>query len=576
MHSFSMNNQLLLLVWALLMSTPLQAQTVQHSEILGRPTDKSITVQIVFSDAADVCVRYGTESGNLTEKTNWQSFAAGEPAEFTLQNLASDTRYFYQICHRLPAASNPTLRQEHSFHTQRPAGSTYTFVVQADPHLDNMSDTALYRQCLENQLADAPDFMIDLGDIFMSDKMKNAQNQITHDTVTYRVRYMRGYYEKVCHSMPLLMAMGNHEGEAGWQLNGTAENVAVYGTLDRKKYFPNPAPDDFYTGDETVHPFIGQRENYYAWHWGDALFVVLDPYFYTSPKPDSLNGWRWTLGKPQYDWLKATLENSPATFKFVFAHQLIGGDPLGRGGIEFADKYEWGGDNLDGSDGWAANRPGWYKPIKDLLTENRVTIFFHGHDHFFAKQDKDCLVYQLCPQPSLPNFTGPNQAEHYGYFAGQILPNAGHLRMTVTPDGVKTEYVRAYLPSQETASRHNRDVSATYFIGEANCYDSIATSSPVLWNANYADELIYPNPSAGEVKIELSLAAADRIDLSIYDENGRLVRRLLSWETVPEGKFQMVWDGHGGNGERLAGGVYFYQIVGRNGGKTSGRIILAD
>lgn len=70
------------------------------------------------------------------------------------------------------------------FHTQRPAGSTFTFVVQADPHLDAMSDTALYRRCLQNQLADAPDFLVDLGDIFMSDKMKNAQNQITHDTVT--------------------------------------------------------------------------------------------------------------------------------------------------------------------------------------------------------------------------------------------------------------------------------------------------------------------------------------------------------------------------------------------------------
>ena len=120
--------------------------------------------------------------------------------------------------------------------------------------------------------------------------------------------------------------------------------------------------------------------------------------------------------------LRATLESSKATFKFVFAHQLVGGDPQGRGGVERADYYEWGGKNLDGTDGWAANRPGWYKPIKDLLTENRVTIFFHGHDHFFDKQEKDCLVYQETPQPSLPNFTGPNQASQYGYLSGEILP----------------------------------------------------------------------------------------------------------------------------------------------------------
>ncbi|MBK9378272.1 MAG: hypothetical protein IPM86_08535 [Saprospiraceae bacterium] len=117
-----------------------------------------------------------------------------------------------------------------------------------------------------------------------------------------------------------------------------------------------------------------------------------------------------------------TLETSDARFKFVFCHQLVGGDPLGRGGIEYADKYEWGGKNLDGTTGWSSNRPGWYKPIKELLAENKVTIFFHGHDHFFAKQDKDCLIYQLVPQPSLPNFNGPNQAAEYGYFQGKYCP----------------------------------------------------------------------------------------------------------------------------------------------------------
>lgn len=569
-----MQNQLYLLVLILLFSVKSISQNIQHAEILGRPTNKSITVQIVFAEPAEVCIQFGTVSGKLNERTTWRTFAPGEPAEMVLENLKANTRYFYQVCYRQPGTTNFLTRPERTFHTQRPPSSPFTFVVQADPHLDAMSDTALYRRCLENQLADAPDFMIDLGDVFMSDKMKNVQNQITHDTVTYRVKYMRSYYESIGHSVPLFMAMGNHEGEAGWQLNGTAENVAVYGTLDRNKYLLNPAPDSFYTGDETVHPFIGKRESYFAWHWGDALFVVLDPYFYTNTKPDSLHGWNWTLGKTQYDWLKTTLENSPATFKFVFAHQLVGGDPLGRGGIEFADKYEWGGKNLDGTNGWAVNRPGWAKPIKDLLVENRVTIFFHGHDHFFAKQDKDCLIYQLVPQPSLPNFSGPNQAKDYGYFAGQILPNSGHLRLTVSSNGVKTEYVRSYLPNQETAVRHNRDVSATYFIGANNCYDSILTSIPVLWNANYSDELIYPNPTSGEVNITFSLKQAERINLSIYEENGLMVRRLLNGDLISAGQFHLIWDGKNGSGATLPSGVYFWKIQGENGGTMAGKLIL--
>jgi hypothetical protein len=368
--------------------------------------------------------------------------------------------------------------------------------------------------------------------------------------------------------------LGNHEGEAGWQLNGTDQNVAIFNSLERKKYFRNPAPDAFYSGDLTQNQFVGQRENYYTWQWGDAQFIVLDPYWYTLQKPDAQTGWRWTLGKTQYDWLRATLQNSSATFKFVFCHQLVGGDPDGRGGIEFADLYEWGGKNPDGSNGWTSNRPGWYKPIKDLLTENRVTIFFHGHDHFFGKQEKDCLIYQETPQPSHPNFQNANQAADYGYFQGQILPNAGHLRVTVSPEGVKTEYIRAYLPQNETPTRKNGDVSATYYVSKNNCYDTLSTGVPVLWNSNYADELVYPNPASGSVNIEFSLARADQIELAILDQSGRLLRQLLAREQVPAGRFRTVWDGKNNSGGDLPNGVYFWQLKGRYGDITGGKVMI--
>ena len=79
---------------------------------------------------------------------------------------------------------------------------------------------------------------------------------------------------------------------------------------------------------------------------------MLDPFWYTTPKPNK-DGWGWTLGRDQYDWLERTLTQSAAHFKFVFIHNLVGGgfDGLGRGGLEFAQYFEWGGQNPDGSDG---------------------------------------------------------------------------------------------------------------------------------------------------------------------------------------------------------------------------------
>lgn len=552
----------------------INAQNITQAEILGRPTNNSITVQAFFDASVEVCIQYGVISGNYPNQTAWQVFAANEPAEVIVSNLQADTKYYYRMCYRQPSTTSFITRTEHTFHTQRAVGSSFSFVVQADPHMDEQSSIAVYDRCLQNQLEDNPDFMIDLGDFLMTDKLKNlTTNKIPKDTIPYRCKLLRSKYEISSHSVPLFIALGNHEGESGWNLNGTSENIAVWDSNERKKYFLNPAPNNFYTGDLTNHNFIGQRENYYAWQWGDALFIVIDPYWYTSPKPTATTGWRWTLGLTQYNWLKTTLENSNAKFKFVFSHQIIGGDPDGRGGVEFADLYEWGGKNLDGTDGFAANRPGWYKPIKDILTENKVTIFFHGHDHFFGKQEKDCLVYQETPQPSHPNFASANYATTYGYLEGTILPNSGHIRVTVGPSGVQTEYVRAYLPATETATRHNKDVSSSYFIGTNNCYN-LGTNFPVIWNSNYADEIVYPNPFSKETTIEFLIEKPEKLSLSIYNQVGQNVRQLINGNTVNQGKQQIIWDGKDASGNDLADGVYIYKIQGESKELKSGKMIL--
>ena len=549
-------------------------QNLWHTEILGRPTDNSITVQLIFTDSADVQVQYGTTSGVYPNQTTWQTFADSVPAEIIVSGLIANTKYYYRVSYRKHGTTIVTNRPEHTFQTQRPTGTAFKFAVQADPHLDASSDTALYRRCLQNQLADNPDFMIDLGDFLMTDKLLNSSHIVPFDTIPYRCNLLRSKYEISCHSMPLFNVIGNHEGEEGWYNVSPPNNIAIWDAQQRTKYFVNPYPNNFYSGDTSNTPYVGKRESFYSWQWGDALFIVIDPYWYTTPKPDSLHGWYWTLGKYQYDWLRNTLQNSTAKFKFVFSHQIVGGDPQGRGGIEYANLYEWGGNNLDGTPGFATNRPGWYKPIKDLLTENHVNIFFHGHDHFFGQQEKDCMVYQETPQPSLPNFNYPTQAAQYGYVQGLIIANTGHLRVTVDSSGVKVEYVRAYLPAQVTATHHNQDVSATYFIGSKNCYDSLATGVPVLWNSNYTNELVYPNPFGQETIIQFSLEKPQSTSLVVYDEKGQLVRRLIAGSVISTGKFQVNWDGKDTYGNLLPNGVYWYSLkVGDNTPKT-GKMIL--
>ncbi len=107
----------------------------------------------------------------------------------------------------------------------------------------------------------------------------------------------------------------------------------------------DPVTENFYTGNTTTIPGIGLLRDYYAWQWGDALFIVIAPYWSSPAQLDTgLGGhnstssktqdiWAITDGDAQYMWLKQTLEQSTAKWKFVSAHHVMG---TGRGGIEAA------------------------------------------------------------------------------------------------------------------------------------------------------------------------------------------------------------------------------------------------
>lgn len=431
--------------------------TQKFSEILGRPTNSSVTMNILMGQANDVYFEYGTSSGNYTLKSSKQTTVTGTPLQTDLTNLIANTKYFYRTRYRLNGSTSAySAGSEHSFRTSRAAGDRFTFAVEADPHLDVNSDTSAYKLTLQNILSANPDFMIDLGDMFMSEK----QTGVNQTIITDRHLLYRPLFGSVCHSVPLYLVIGNHEGELGWMLNGTNSCLPVMASNTRKLYYPNPEPNSFYSGNSKTENFVGLRQNYYSWQWGNALFIILDPYWYTTNKP----GWGWTLGADQYNWFKGVITASTAKYKFVFCHQLVGGNGNdARGGTEFAQLFEMGGNNTDGSYGFDSNRPGWQKPVHRLMKETNTTIFFHGHDHFYGKQEKDGIIYQEVPQPSNKNITKTSAAD-YGYVNGIILPGRGFLLVTVTNSNVKVDYIKTYLPAEENGTEKNKTVGDSYTI----------------------------------------------------------------------------------------------------------------
>ncbi|MBW8034680.1 MAG: hypothetical protein FVQ79_03235 [Planctomycetes bacterium] len=379
-----------------------------------------------------------------------------------IDSLSANTLYYYRMQFRETGQSwIPTA--EYSFYTQRAQGSTFTFSLTSDSHIDIIiGDEATWTDTLNNVAADNPDFHIDLGDAYAIRGLNPGD--VAEAEAVYEKQ--RGFYDITSRSAPLFQLLGNHAQVEGWHLlEPLADSLPVMSTNALKKYYLNPIPDDFYTGDTDTYPHLDGdqlRENYYAWTWGDALFVVLDPYWFTTTMPYTTNQgggetdttgsgdrWDWTLGLEQYNWLKQTIENSNAKFKFVFSHQMTGGsEDYSRGGANAAHFTEWGGYGEDGTTWeWDTKRPaidGWgSQPIHQMMVANDVSAFFHGHDHWFAYEKLDGVVYQELPSASF--VASASQGDYLtgdGYTIwADAARETGHIRVTVSPSQATVDYI---------------------------------------------------------------------------------------------------------------------------------------
>jgi len=486
-----------------------------NSVLLGRPTDSSITVSAMFNQECQFIVEYGTQPGSYPFNTAVYSAVSEVPAEIDLINLQPNTRYHYRIQYKLPMAQVYTPTNEFSFITQRAKETAFCFTIEADEHLyDKKGVDNMYRVTLANEAKDKPDFMLSLGDIFGDDHTYlDHTYTITAGELDTLHKAYRPFLGEICHSIPFYVALGNHEGERKHHFNypiPPPNNLPVNGTLARKKYYPNPFPNRFYSGNTVTEAYgVDTPENYYSWVWGDALFVVLDPYRYdsrsdTSAKP---GGWDWTLGIQQYSWLRNTLETSTAKYKFVFAHHVRG---EGRGGITNALLYEWGG--YQSATGIAGNnfnfpqkRPlseGWTEPIHQIFKNNKVSAFFQGHDHVFAHEMLDSVVYQTVPMAADSTYEIGFLA-NAGSYVSDTLDGTGHIRVSVTPGYAKVDFIRAYLPADTGGLHHNGEVAFSYYIRPKNTYTFIGNGN---WSTpdNWLDKAIPPSslPAGFSIYVE--------------------------------------------------------------------------
>ena len=69
----------------------------------------------------------------------------------------------------------------------------------------------------------------------------------------------------------------------------------------------------------------------------------------------------------------------------------------------------------------------------------------------------------------------------------------------------------------------------------------------------------FPNPMNPTATIKYTIGTPGKVQLRVFDVSGRVIRTLVD-ETKTAGSFSVMWDGKNDGGERVASGVFFYQL----------------
>jgi murein DD-endopeptidase MepM/ murein hydrolase activator NlpD len=131
------------------------------------------------------------------------------------------------------------------------------------------------------------------------------------------------------------------------------------------------------------------------------------------------------------------------------------------------------------------------------------------------------------------------------------------------PDG---DYVVSVTASDVVGNSTTESMVVTTANGNPASLDPV-TGTPLMTLRSY------PNPTHGEALVSFSVPATDRVRLSVYDPQGRLVRELLQAD-VPSGTHCVRWDGRDAQGSAMPSGTYLYRLLSSSGTQSERFVLL--
>ena len=167
---------------------------------------------------------------------------------------------------------------------------------------------------------------------------------------------------------------------------------------------------------------------------------------------------------------------------------------------------------------------------------------------------------------------------------GQFVKPKAPIVVIYTDDlaGVDVGSVKMYLDGKDVTGELKKDVGRAAYVPvkglapdehkvKIELADKLGNKVEREWSFYVEEEelvvqtpKVYPNPfnpTEGPAKIEFTITQAAVVTVKIYDFSMRLVKTILDSEEMKPGLVSERWDGKSEDGDELAKGVYFCQII---------------
>jgi len=273
-----------------------------------------------------------------------------------MTGLTPGAHYNYSISF----SANPSLSMDGDFHAAPPAKSdSLTFYVCGDTR-NGVDET----ENLERSMMSSPDFVQSL--------CINTGDWTYHGLKEIYWEEYGGYFDsnytdhmKFIRSLPIAGCEGNHEGypaPKGSMLDYKYTGQ-LFGALWPMPFIGGAAQPETYN----LGPY------YYSFDYGPVHFAVLDSFTDPAIDPDQIH-----IKSDQLSWLSTDLSNTSKKWKIVFLHvPLYCSAPL--------SEKDFG-----------AEQANMQSKVVPILKANGVQLVLAGHQHYYARCEKDGIRYLTC------------------------------------------------------------------------------------------------------------------------------------------------------------------------------------